>query len=157
VLALGTLRVASGALTPGDLIVFAAYASKTYKPLRDIARQATAIARSLARAERVADVLASDELLPEAAAPRGEGRARGALTFERVSFGYRADRPALRDVSLELEPGSHVAVVGESGAGKSTLAALVARFYDPSSGRVLIDGRDAREYSRDWLRAQVGF
>ncbi|HEY1370735.1 MAG TPA: ABC transporter ATP-binding protein [Gaiellaceae bacterium] len=157
VLVLGTFRVAAGALTPGDLIVFAAYASKTYKPLRDIARQATAIARSLARAERVADVLASDELLPEAAAPRGSGRARGALVFDRVAFGYSADRPALRGVSLELEPGAQVAVVGESGAGKSTLAALVARFYDPTSGRVLIDDRDAREYSRTWLRAQVGF
>jgi energy-coupling factor transporter ATP-binding protein EcfA2 len=81
---------------------------------------------------------------------------RGELQFDGVSFSYEGGRPALTDVSLAIPAGERVAIVGRSGAGKSTLAALAARFYDPATGRVLIDGTDARDYPLTWLRGQVG-
>jgi ABC-type multidrug transport system fused ATPase/permease subunit len=157
VLVLGVIRVAEGVISPGDLIVFVTYANKTYRPLRDIARQATKVSRAMARADRVADVLATDQVLEERSGSFGTGRAAGAVALERVRFGYAPDRPALTDLSLRVPAGSRVALVGPSGAGKSTVCALVARFYDPERGSVLIDGRDARDCSLGWLRDQVGF
>jgi ATP-binding cassette, subfamily B, bacterial len=157
VLVLGVIRVAAGAISPGDLIVFVTYANKTYRPLRDIARQSTKVSRAMARADRVADVLATDHVLEERSGSFGNGRAAGGVELERVCFRYAADRPALADLSLRVPAGSRLALVGPSGAGKSTVGALVARLYDPDAGNVLIDGRDAREWSLGWLRDQVGF
>ena len=80
---------------------------------------------------------------------------RGAVRFERVSFAYEPGRTALEEVDCEVEPGQHVALVGPSGAGKSTFASLILRFYDPTAGRVVIDGRDVREYTLASLRTQM--
>ena len=156
VLVLGVLRVAAGAISVGDLVVIAQYARRMYRPLSDLAKQSTKAARAMARAERVAEVLAADEVLDERPGAYDGGRARGEIALEDVSFGYDPGRPVLEDLSLHIEAGSRVAVVGPSGAGKSTVGALIARFYDPGSGRVLIDGRDARDCSLPWLRTQVG-
>jgi ABC-type multidrug transport system fused ATPase/permease subunit len=153
---LGVVRVAAGALSPGDLVVFVSYASKTYRPLRTIARQTTKAQRALARADRIAEVLADDAVLQERSGAFAGGRASGTIDLERVSFAYEADRPALERVDLHIPAGQRVALVGRSGAGKSTLGALVARLYDPDSGRVAIDGRDARDCALGWLRDQVG-
>lgn len=155
VVILGVFRVATGHLTPGDLVVFTSYASKTYKPLKDIARQLGKVQQSLARADRVAEILATDTVLEERRGTFG-GRARGEVELTNVSFSYPSGRPALHDVSVRIRPGTRIAIVGSSGAGKSTLAALVARFYDPTSGQVSIDGRDVRDWSLRWLREQVG-
>jgi ATP-binding cassette subfamily B protein len=156
VLVLGVFRVAAGAISPGDLVVFVSYARKADSPLRHIASEAVRIARSMARAERIAEILSADEVLEERPGAYRGGRADGELVFERVSFAYDPSRPALRDVSLGVPAGSRLAVVGASGAGKSTLGALIARLYDPTAGRVLIDGRDVRDCSGAWLREQVG-
>jgi ATP-binding cassette, subfamily B, bacterial len=156
VIVVGVLRVAAGALSPGDLIVFASYSRRLYRPLRDIARQASRVSRAMARAERIAELLGADEALEERPHAVAPGRARGELALEEVWFSYNASRTALRDMSLRVRAGERVAIVGPSGAGKSTLGALLARFHDPDRGRVLIDGRDARDYRLDWLRAQVG-
>ena len=157
VVIVGVFRVASGQLTPGDLIVFSSYASKTYKPLRDISRQLGKVSRSMVRAERIAEILSTDTKLEDRAGAWEGGRAAGDLELKGVSFAYATGRPALDDVSLKIPAGSRLAVVGASGAGKSTLGALVARFYDPDTGSVSIDGRDARDCSLAWLREQVGF
>jgi ATP-binding cassette, subfamily B, bacterial len=156
VITIGVLRVATGALTPGELIVFASYSRRLYRPLRDIARQASRISRGMARAERIAELLSTDEALEERASVPATGRAQGEIELDDVSFWYTPDRPALEGISLRVEPCERVAIVGRSGAGKSTVGALMARFYDPDRGRVLIDGRDARDYELSWLRAQVG-
>ncbi len=155
VLGCGILAVAAGRITPGDLVVFVAYAGRLYKPLRDIARQSTRVARAMARLDRVGEVLRSDEVLEERGR-RASGRARGELVLEAVTFSYTPDRVAVRDLDLRIPAGARVALVGASGAGKSTVGALVARFYDPAAGRVALDGRDAREYALPWLREQVG-
>jgi ATP-binding cassette subfamily B protein len=156
VVVIGVERVAAGALTPGDLVVFATYASRANTPMRRVAREATRVSRTMARADRVAEILSADDMLVERPGAYSGARATGAVELDHVSFSYEADRVALHDVSFRLAPGEHVAVVGPSGAGKSTLGALIARFYDPASGRVLIDGRDARDCGLLWLRQQVG-
>jgi ATP-binding cassette, subfamily B, bacterial len=155
VLVAGVLRVAAGAIGPGELIVIVSYSRRAHGPMRSLAREATKIAAAMARAERVAELLAEDEVLEERPGAYRGGRAAGDVALERVSFAYAPDRPALRDVTLRIAPGERVAVMGASGAGKSTLGALVARLHDPDAGRVLLDGRDARDCSLAWLREQV--
>ncbi len=156
VLVVGVLRVAAGAVTPGELVVMVAYTKRLSRPLRDLARQAGRVTRALVRADRIAEILDSGEALEERPnAYRGE-RASGALALEGVDFGYDREHQVLRDVTLRIPHGQRVSLVGPSGAGKSTVAALLARFYDPQVGRVTIDGRDLRDCSLDWLREQVG-
>ena len=155
-LVLGAFRVAAGAITVGDLVVIAQYARQMYRPLSDLAKQSTKVSRAMARAERVAEVLGADEVLEERPGAFARGRARGEVELRDVSFGYEPGRTVLDGMSLRIPAGTRVAVVGASGAGKSTVGALVARFYDPLGGSVLIDGRDARDCSLDWLRDQVG-
>jgi ABC-type multidrug transport system fused ATPase/permease subunit/aminoglycoside phosphotransferase (APT) family kinase protein len=156
VLVVGIARVIAGALSPGDLIVMASYSRRIYRPLRDIARQAGRISRSLARADRVGDLLAEDDILPERPDAHDGSRARGEVRLHGVVFGYDPNAPILEAVSISIPAGQRVALMGASGTGKSTLAALIARFYDPDTGAVLIDGRDARDCSLGWLRRQVG-
>jgi ATP-binding cassette subfamily B protein len=156
VLVVGVFRVASGAVSPGDLVVMASYARRVHRPLRDLARQAGRVARALVRAERIAEVLASDDVLEERPAAHDGPRARGELELDSVTFSYAPERPVLTGLSLRVPAGQKLALFGASGVGKSTLVALLARFYDPDSGRVLIDGRDLRDCSLAWLRAQVG-
>src|SRR5688500_221327 len=156
VLVVGVLRVASGAVGAGELVVLVSYTKKMHRPLRDIARQAGRISRSMARAERISEILAADDVLEDRPHAYRGPRAEGAVELDGVSFSYEPDRPALEGVSLRVPAGSRVAVVGRSGAGKSTLAALIARFHDPTIGRVLVDGRDVRDCSLGWLRDQVG-
>jgi ATP-binding cassette, subfamily B, bacterial len=156
VLVVGVLRVASGVVSPGELVVMVSYTKKMHRPLRDIARQAGRIARSMARAERISEILATDDVLVDRPHAYRGPRAHGALDVDGVSFSYEPDRSALEGISLRIPAGGKVAVVGRSGAGKSTLAALIARFHDPTYGRVLLDGRDLRDCSLAWLRDQVG-
>jgi ABC-type multidrug transport system fused ATPase/permease subunit len=155
VMVVGVLRVASGALSPGDLIVFVSYTRKAYNPLKSLARETAKVAATMAKADRIAEILGSDEQLEERPGAYRGPRAEGDVAVQGVSFAYGPERPVLRDVTLRVPAGSRVALMGPSGAGKSTLAALVARFHDPTSGRVVIDGRDARDCALEWLRAQV--
>ncbi len=156
VLVLGVGRVATGALSPGDLVVMSSYTRRLYKPLRDLAKEASRVARAMARAERVAEVLSADELVEDRPGGHAGPRARGEVVLDAVSFSYSPERAALRGVTMRIPAGQRVAVVGRSGAGKSTVAALVSRLYDPGGGRVLLDGRDVRDCSLTWLRHQVG-
>lgn len=156
VIVLGTVRVSSGAISAGAIVVFAQYARRLYRPLKDIAKHTAKISKAMARAERIAEVLATDEVLEDRPGAFASGRATGVVALDGVSFAYEPGRWVLRDVTLTVPSGSKVAVIGESGAGKSTLGALLARFYDPQSGSVCLDRRDLRDCSLRWLRAQVG-
>ena len=155
VLVVGVMRVAAGALSPGELLVFVSYTRKAYNPLKSLARETTKVAATMAKADRVAEILAADEELADRPGAYRGPRAAGHVRLDHVSFAFGYRRPVLRDLSLDIPAGTCVAVAGPSGAGKSTLAALIARFHDPTGGRVLIDGRDARDCALEWLRAQV--
>ena len=151
----GTLHVLDGRLTFGDLTVFISYLATLYAPIEALTQTAWALEGATAGAQRCFEVLDhADDVrdAPDAAVLTG---ARGSIRFEGVDFGYDAGRPILRGVDLHLRAGQQVAVVGGTGAGKSTLLSLVPRFYDPTAGRVLLDGRDLRALTKKSLRAQI--
>jgi ATP-binding cassette subfamily B protein len=154
VLFVGTRSVQSGALTVGDLVLVMAYLQQLYEPLQTISKKAGTLQSSLASAERVFSLLDEAPDLVEAPHARPLKRAAGAVAFQSVSFAYDSARPVLRDVSFELDPGTSVGIAGATGAGKTTLVSLLTRFYDPTSGQIMLDGVDLRDYRVADLRSQ---
>ena len=155
VLYVGALHVLEGDLTTGELLIFLGYLASLYTPLNNIANTMGAIRGSLAQARRVLDVLAEDKAVPEAPDAKPLAIAKGAVSFEGVTFGYDPGRPVLTDVSFSCPGGSTVAVVGQTGAGKTSLISLLLRFYDPQKGSITIDGQDLRTVGLKSLRQQV--
>lgn len=156
VLYLGVLHVLDGRLTLGSLLLVMSYLGQLYGPLLTLGQKFTTLQRSLASAERVFEFLDRAPDVPEAPDPVPIERARGAFEFRGVSFTYGDDEPVLRDLEFEVPPGARVAVAGKTGAGKTTLTSLLVRFYDPTEGRILLDGVDLREYRLRDLRSQYG-
>lgn len=151
----GAWLVLSDELTPGELLVFLFYLKRAFHPVQDFAKYAGRLARGAAAGERVLNIL---DRTPEVHDLPGAVTApsfRGAVRLEGVCFAYEPDRWVLEQIHLDVPAGVHVALVGPSGIGKSTLVSLILRFYDPLQGRVLIDGRDIREYTLTSLRAQI--
>jgi len=153
----GTLLILAGAMTAGALTVFLAYLSKFFKPVQDLAKMTNTIAQTSVALERIQAILAADEVIPEHPDATDPGTLRGEITFEHVAFGYGDVAPVLRDVNFTIKPGQVVGIVGPTGGGKSTVVSLIPRFYDPTAGRVLIDGSDIREWKLVSLRREVGF
>jgi ATP-binding cassette subfamily B protein len=154
VLFLGVTHVRAGALTLGELLLVLGYLAQLYEPLKTISRKATGLQSHLASAERAFALLDQAPDVEDRPGARPLARAAGAVAFRDVTFGYDPSRPVLRDVSFAVEPGTRLGLVGATGAGKTTLLNLLTRFYDPSAGRVLLDGRDLRDYRLADLRAQ---
>jgi ABC-type multidrug transport system fused ATPase/permease subunit len=155
VLWLGVHRVASGAISVGTLVVFVAYTRSFFKPLKSTVKQAVKVTRGAARVERVLELLDVDDTVADLPGARPAPRFQGRIEFEDVAFEYEPGRPALSEIDLVLEAGQVTAIVGGTGAGKTTLTSLIARFYDPTGGRVTIDGEDIRAYTLRSLRAQI--
>jgi ABC-type multidrug transport system fused ATPase/permease subunit len=153
----GASLILKGAMTIGSLTVFLAYLQKFFKPVQDLAKMANAIAQTGVGIDRVRSLLDIDAVIPEPAVPVPLDRAKGAVAFEDVTFAYDVGTPVLRGVSFSVKPGQTVGIVGATGGGKSTIMNLVPRFYDPSSGRVLVDDVDVRRYALADLRRQIGF
>src|SRR5204863_5682230 len=142
-------------LTVGNLVLVMAYLQQLYEPLQTISKKAGSMQSALASAERVFSLLDQAPDLVEAHHARPLKRAAGAIAFRDVWFSYDGDDPVLRDISFKLEPNTSVGVAGTTGAGKTTLVNLLARFYDPTVGRIELDGIDLREYRIADLRAQL--
>ena len=153
----GASLASASAMTIGSLAVFLSYLGKFFKPVQDIAKMSGTIAQAAVGVERVRAILDIDMSIPERPDAREPGRLKGAIRFDRVSFGYDPAVPVLRDLSFSIAPGQFVGIAGATGTGKSTVVSLVPRFYDPTAGRVLIDGVDVRDYLLQGLRAQIGF
>jgi subfamily B ATP-binding cassette protein MsbA len=145
------------AMTVGALTVFLAYMSKFFKPVQDLAKMSNTIAQTAVAIERVKAILDADEIVPERPDARSPGALRGEIAFEGVAFAYDPKAPVLKDVNVKIAPGQFVGIVGPTGGGKSTVVSMVPRFYDPSKGRVLIDGVDLKDLKLAELRDQVGF
>ncbi|MEO6570727.1 MAG: ABC transporter ATP-binding protein [Ilumatobacteraceae bacterium] len=158
VLAVGGHRVLNGRLTVGELVAFNFYVQLLVWPLRSIGMTVAFGQRAAAALERIDDVLGItpqivDPEHPVEVAPRGTG---ASVRFDHVTFGYEPDEPVLVDFSLDIAPGTSVAVVGSTASGKSTVARLLVRFYDPQSGTISIDGIDLRRQRVHDVRRQVG-
>ncbi len=153
----GTSLILASAMTVGALTVFLAYLSKFFKPVQDLAKMTNTIAQTAIGLERIQSILAADDMIPQKANARMPPPLKGEIAFEHVAFGYAQDAPVLKDVSFKVMPGQVVGVVGGTGSGKSTIVSLIPRFYDPQSGRILIDGVDVRDYQLHPLRTQIGY
>ena len=153
---LGAQQVLAGRLTPGELLIFLAYVGSLFKPVRDLGKLSAKFSRAAVSAQRVTEILETEPEIDDAPDAIDIGQPQGEIVFEHVSFGYANGRAVLGDVSLRIGAGERVALVGPSGSGKSTLLALLLRLYEPSAGRILIDGIDIRRYTRESLRRAVG-
>ena len=152
----GARQAAAGELTSGDVVLLVTYLGMLYKPLETLAYTAASIQGATSGARRVFAVLdAAPDVVDAPSARPLPGRARGHVRFEHVTFGYHPDRPVVHGIDLEIPAGTTTALVGLSGAGKSTLTNLLLRFYDPLSGRVVLDGYDLRSLSLASLRENI--
>ena len=153
----GTSLIVAGTMTAGALTVYLAYLKQFFKPVKDLASMTSTVAQMTVALERIQTILSADEVIEERARAIDPGRVRGAISFDRVSFGYDGDDHVLHEVSFSIQPGQVVGIVGSTGSGKSTLLSLLPRFYDPNLGRILIDGVDIADYKVAALRAQIAF
>ncbi|KAA9089861.1 ABC transporter ATP-binding protein [Microbacterium radiodurans] len=153
---LGGLMVASGQLRLGDVQAFIQYSQQFTQPLSELGGMAAVVQSGTASAERVFELLDEDEQdADDDDAPRVAG-GRGVIEFEHVRFAYSPDKPLISDLSFRVEPGQTVAIVGPTGAGKTTLVNLLMRFYELDGGRILLDGQDIAELTRDDVRSRTG-
>jgi len=154
---LGGLRVASGTMSLGDVQAFIQYSRQFTQPLTQVGSMLNLLQSGVASAERVFELLDADEESPDATGRTASAaEASGEVRFEDVSFSYAPERPLIEHLSLVAEPGHTVAIVGPTGAGKTTMVNLVMRFYDPQSGRILVDGVDIASIPRGVLRGRIG-
>ncbi|MER6266200.1 ABC transporter ATP-binding protein [Streptomyces sp. 900105755] len=152
----GGLRVASGALSIGDVQAFIQYSRQFSMPLTQVASMANLVQSGVASAERIFELLDAEEQEADPVPGERPAELRGRVALEHVSFRYDPEKPLIEDLSLTVEPGHTVAIVGPTGAGKTTLVNLLMRFYDVSGGRITLDGVDISHMSRDELRAGIG-
>lgn len=152
----GGREVINGTLTSGSLIAFLIYAVNISNPIKRLSRVYGNIQRALAAAQRVFEVLDTEPEIKDLPGAQVLPPISGRVVFENVDFSYKQDEPALRKVSLVAEAGQMIAIVGPSGAGKTTIANLVPRFYDPTAGRITIDGYDIKTVTLASLREQIG-
>jgi subfamily B ATP-binding cassette protein MsbA len=157
VLAYGVHLIALGQLSTGVLILFLMYLKKTYKPIKDLSKMVNSLSKAVVSYERIQEVIDIESAIRDRPAAREAPPFRGLIEFDRVTFGYDRDSIVLNDVSLRIEPGQRVAIVGPSGMGKSTMASLVPRFFEPLAGVVKVDGVDIRDYTLKSLRDQISF
>ncbi|MFF3558687.1 ABC transporter ATP-binding protein [Streptomyces sp. NPDC002574] len=152
----GGLRVASGALSIGDVQAFIQYSRQFSQPLTQVASMSNLVQSGVASAERVFELLDAQEQSAEPKTLSLRKDLRGEVRFEDVAFRYEPDKPLIDDLSLAVEPGHTVAIVGPTGAGKTTLVNLLMRFYEVTGGRITLDGTDIATISREELRSGIG-
>ncbi|MGW6598571.1 ABC transporter ATP-binding protein [Streptomyces sp. NPDC055036] len=152
----GGLRVASGTLSIGDVQAFIQYSRQFSMPLTQVASMANLVQSGVASAERIFELLDAEEQEADAPAVERLRKSQGRVTLEHVSFRYEPDKPLIDDLSLSVDPGQTVAIVGPTGAGKTTLVNLLMRFYEVTGGRITLDGTDVSRMSRAELRSGIG-
>jgi ATP-binding cassette subfamily B multidrug efflux pump len=153
---LGGYRVATGSMSLGDVQAFIQYSRSFGMPLAQIAGLMNTVQSGVASAERLFELLDAEEEAPDTTSPSPINRAIGEVTFEDVTFSYTKDQQLIEKLNLTVKQGQTVAIVGPTGAGKTTLVNLIMRFYDVNEGRILLDGVDIRDFTRDDLRRQFG-
>jgi ATP-binding cassette subfamily B protein len=155
-LALAAIEVAHGRMTIGDFVLVNAFTMQIFMPLNFLGFVYREIRGSLTNIENLFSLLEKAPKINDIDNPNTLVVTKGEICFENISFRYHEKREIINDISFTIKPGQKVAVVGESGAGKSTLVKLMFRFYDPSAGRILIDGQDIKTVTQDSLRSHIG-
>ncbi len=156
VLMYGGYRIIHGELTVGQLVAFTLYLGPLYLPLQRLSELNVVFANSMAALDRIFEIMDQKSDIVEKNDAIELEEATGKVTFENVSFAYTPDEPVLRDISFTAEPGQRIAIVGPSGSGKSTLISMIPRFYDPTSGQILIDDHNVRDLKLNSLRQHIG-
>jgi subfamily B ATP-binding cassette protein MsbA len=157
VLWFGARLVMNGGLSTGSLVVFILYLGKMYKPMQELSKMTDTYSKAAVGYERIQEVLQTEREVKDVRGAIRAPRFKGKIEFEHVAFAYDPNSPILKDVSFTIEPGQVAALVGPTGAGKTSIISLIARFYDPVSGAVKIDGKDIRRYKQRSLRQQISF
>jgi ATP-binding cassette subfamily B protein len=156
VLLYGGLLVIRDQLTLGELVAFTAYVGELVAPVRRLGWVIAAITQSVASGERIFEILDAKSEVEDLPGATELGPVRGHIRFENVSFAYLKRERVLQSVDFEAHPGQVIALLGMTGSGKSTVINLIPRFYDPTAGRILLDGQDIREVTVLSLRRQIG-
>jgi ABC-type multidrug transport system fused ATPase/permease subunit len=156
ILLYGGYRALEGDVSIGIVVAFVGYLQAFFDPIQQISQLYTTYQQGMAALDKIFDLLDTEPDLVDRPGALDPGKLRGEIELEGVSFSYGGEEWALREIDLHVPPGQTVALVGQTGAGKSTLAKLVARFYDPQDGRVLVDGHDLRDLRASCLRSQLG-
>jgi ATP-binding cassette subfamily B protein/subfamily B ATP-binding cassette protein MsbA len=151
----GSRHVLAGAMSVGTILVFLSYLAALYDPLASVMYTSSTIQGAAGSARRVWEILDSEVLVKDKPGALAVPRLRGQIEFDEIVFEYEPGCPVLRGVTLDIKPGEKVALIGATGAGKTTLIGLVPRFFDPTQGRVLIDGMDLRDVQVKSLRRQI--
>ena len=150
----GGILMCTGGFTPGALTVFAGYSRQFSMPINNLSQQATTILAALAGAERVFAVMDAEPETPDREGAEAT-EIRGDVVMEHVTFGYVPEKTVLKDITLYAHPGQKIAFVGSTGAGKTTVTNLLNRFYDIEEGTITIDGKNIKDYPREWLRKNI--
>jgi ATP-binding cassette, subfamily B, bacterial len=156
-LAYGARLVIAGQLTAGALVVFLLYLGKMYKPMRDLSKMTDTVSKAGVGFERIREVLQTEGGVRDLPHARRAIAFKGSIEFDHVSFGYSPDQLILKDIGFAIKAGQIAAFVGPTGGGKTTIINLIARFYDPLSGTVTIDGTDIKGFTLRSLRDQISF
>jgi ATP-binding cassette subfamily B protein len=150
----GSMYVQQGKITLGELILIMAYLAQFFSPLKTITKQFTNLQSAFVGLERVYNLIDKEKDVEEKPHARKTNKLSGSIVFENVSFEYHKGTPVLENISFEIKPGQQVGIMGSTGSGKTTLVNLLARFYEPSAGRILVDGSDIRDYKVADYRSQ---
>jgi ABC-type multidrug transport system fused ATPase/permease subunit len=153
---LGAWQVLKARMTPGDLLVFVSYMKNIYGPIKDMSKLSSQFAQAMVSTQRIADLLGNEPDIQDRPNAVKVDHLIGDIRLEQVSFSYLEGCPVLHNLSLQIAPGQRVALVGPSGAGKSTILSLLLRLYQPSQGKIVLDGRDLADYERESLRHNIG-
>ncbi|KAF0247851.1 MAG: ATP-binding cassette subfamily B bacterial MsbA, partial [bacterium] len=153
----GARLVLTDHLSAGDLIVFLLYLRMMYKPIRELSKMIDTTSKAQIGLERIMEIMKTENQVPELPNALAADRVKGEITFNNVNFSYGQNQLILKGINFNIKPGQFVAFVGPTGGGKSTVMNLIPRFYDILSGKILIDGKDVRDYTIDSLRKQISF
>lgn len=151
----GARLVIQDALSPGDVLVFLTYLKNAFKPVQNFAKYTGRLAKAAASGDRILNVLDQTPKVCDLAHARPAPILKGTVSLQNLHFAYAPNQAVLKGINLTVQPGQQVALVGPSGSGKSTLTSLLLRLYDPTVGRVMVDGSDIRDYTLESLRPQM--